>query len=234
MPIDLQEFMIQFHDSVALMLDVYEQAIYLYLFRHSRLIGEQEVMMGFKSARARLATGVGEGGRPMSESTNQKKLFSLQEKGLITIIRTTHKGRLFKVHLPSEIATLVTPVAPEPALDPETIDFFSVAEHRQMLLERESHRCFYTLKPLTKDSFIVEHVVSRPDGDNSYRNCVAASREVNNKKGASSAEDFLRRLFREGYLNDQEFEDRIEALAQLKAGKLRPKHPSFTSKNVSN
>jgi hypothetical protein len=227
--------MIQFQDSVAPLLDVYEQAIYLYLFRHSRLIGEEEVMMSFKSARARLATGVGEGGRPMSESTNQKRLLSLQEKGLITIVRTTHKGRLFKVHLPSEIAKMAVPVDdPEPAQNPETIDFFTVAEHRQMLLEREGHRCFYTLKPLTKDSFIVEHVVSRPDGDNSYRNCVAASREVNNKKGASSAEDFLRRLFREGYLNEQEFEDRIEALGQLKAGKLQPKHPSFISAIASN
>ncbi len=225
--------MIQFHDSVAPLLDVYEQALYLYLFRHSRLMGEEEVLMGFKSARSRLATGVGEGGRPMSESTNQKKLFSLQEKGLITIIRTTHKGRVFKVHLPSEIPELVVPADAVPAPDPETIDFFAVSEHRLMLLEREGHRCFYTLKLLTKDSFVVEHVISRPNGDNSYRNCVAASREVNNKKGASSAEDFLRRLLREGYLNDTEFEDRMQALERLKSGELRPKHASFLTE-ISN
>ena len=56
----------------------------------------------------------------------------------------------------------------------------------------------------------------------SYRNCVAASREANNKKGAMSAEDFLRRLFREGYLSEPEFQDRLHALARLKAGELRP------------
>ena len=186
-------------------------------------------MMGFKSARARLATGVGEGGKPMSESTNQKRLFSLQEKGLITIIRTTHKGRVFKVHLPSDVSCRGPAVEAAPGLDPEMIDFFAVAENRQLLLEREGNRCFYTLKPLTKDSFIVEHVVSRPNGDNSYRNCVAASREVNNKKGSSSAEDFLRRLLREGYLSDTEFEDRMEALGRLKTGKLKPNHPSFST-----
>ena len=69
----------------------------------------------------------------------------------------------------------------------------------------------------------MEHVVSRPAGNNSYRNCVAASREANNKKGATSAEDFLRRLYRDGFLSESEFLDRQEALSQLKAGLLKPR-----------
>jgi hypothetical protein len=68
----------------------------------------------------------------------------------------------------------------------------------------------------------VEHVVSRPAGENSYRNCVAAAREANNKKGATSAEDFLRRLFRENYISEAEFQDRMLALARLKDGLLKP------------
>jgi 5-methylcytosine-specific restriction endonuclease McrA len=89
-------------------------------------------------------------------------------------------------------------------------------------LKRENYKCFYTLKKLDKDNFIAEHVVSRPAGDNSYRNVVAASREANNKKGTTSAEDFLRRLFRENYLSESELQDRMHALAQLKAGLLKP------------
>lgn len=219
---DLSEFIIQFQDHLAPMLDTYEQAIYLYVFRHSRLLGLGEVTIGFKSARTRLATGVGEGGKPMSESTAYVKLASLQAKGCITVIRTNHTGRVLRLNLPSEISGLIAQPVVEQEQDIETMDFFEVPENRALLLKRESFRCFYTLQQLDANNFIVEHVVSRPVGNNSYRNCVAASREANNKKGAVSAEDFLRRLFRDGYLSDAEFQNRMQALAKLKAGELRP------------
>jgi len=114
------------------------------------------------------------------------------------------------------------PRAQERAVDIETMDFFDDPANRLLILKREDYKCFYTLQKLDKDNFIVEHVVSRPAGNNSYRNCAAASREANNKKGASSAEDFLRRLFREGFLSESELQDRMRALAQLKDGLLKP------------
>jgi hypothetical protein len=220
--IDLREFLIHFHDHLAPQLDTYEQAIYLYVFRHSRLLELDEITIGFKSARTRLATGIGEGGKPMSEGTASKKLASLQAKGCITTVRTNHTGRVLRLHLPSEIVGLISEPTPEPEPDLETMDFFSVPENRALLLKREDYRCFYTLQQLDENNFIVEHVVSRPVGNNSYRNCVAASREANNKKGKMTAEDFLRRLFREGYLSESEFQDRLHALAKLKAGELQP------------
>jgi len=219
---DLREFIIQFQDHLAPKLDTYEQAIYLYVFRHSRLLGLGEVTIGFKSARTRLATGIGESGKPMSEGTAYSKLASLQAKGCITIVRTNHTGRVLCLHLPSEIAGLISEPAPESKPNLETMDFFEVPDNRALLLKREGYRCFYTLQQLDENNFIVEHVVSRPAGDNSYRNCVAASREANNKKGALPAEDFLRRLFREGYLSEVEFQDRLHTLAKLKAGELPP------------
>ena len=42
---DLEKFMIQFQDYLAPKLDTYEQAIYLYVFRHSRLIGKEETVI---------------------------------------------------------------------------------------------------------------------------------------------------------------------------------------------
>lgn len=219
---DLRAFIVQFQDHLAPRLDTYEQAIYLYVFRHSRLLGLDEVTIGFKSARTRLATGIGESGKPMSESTAYSKLASLQAKGYITTVRTNHTGRVLRLHLPWEIPNLISAPVPVPEVDLETMDFFEVPENRALLLKREGGRCFYTLQQLDEDNFIVEHVVSRPDGNNSYRNCVAASREANNKKGATPAEDFLRRLFREGYLSETEFQNRLRALEQLRAGELRP------------
>lgn len=44
-------FFVQFQDFLAPKLDTYEQAIYLYIFRHSRMLGKPEVVIGFKSAR---------------------------------------------------------------------------------------------------------------------------------------------------------------------------------------
>lgn len=219
---DLLQFFTQFQDHLAPKLDAYEQAIYLYVFRHGRLLGLEEVTIGLKSARHRLAMGAGQKGKAMSENTAYEKLASLQEKGYITVVRTNHTGRVLRLHLPCEISGLLPLDEPEIQVDIEQMDFFNVPENRVLLLEREHFKCFYTLQSLDKDNFIVEHVVSRPMGDNSYRNCVAASREANNKKGAGSAEDYVRRLFREGYLNEAEFQDRLHALSQLKAGLLKP------------
>ena len=56
---DIQQFFIEFQDFLAPKLDTYEQAIYLYIFRHSRLIDVEEVTIGFQSARRKMACGVG-------------------------------------------------------------------------------------------------------------------------------------------------------------------------------
>jgi hypothetical protein len=221
-PLDLKEFFVQFQDYLAPKLDTYEQAIYLYIFRKSRLLGLDEVTIGFHSDRSRIATGIGEHGKPLSTKSCYSRLSSLDNKGIIKVIRTNHAGKLIRLFLPSEIEGIIPPLAQEREIDIETMDFFDDPANRLLLLKRENYRCFYTLQKLDKDNFIVEHVVSRPASNNSYRNCVAASREANNKKGATSAEDFLRRLFRESYLSESEFQDRLHALAQLKDGLLKP------------
>ena len=145
--LDLREFFENVHDHLAPKLDTYEQAIYLYVFRHSRLLNLEEITVGLKSARHRLAVGIGEDGRPMSESTAYKKVASLQAKGCITIVKTTHSGRLLRLHLPSEIAGVISPELPPEIMGIEEMDFFSVPENRQRLLAREQFRCPRVLRP---------------------------------------------------------------------------------------
>jgi hypothetical protein len=77
---DLKAFIIEFQDYLAPKLDTYEQAIHLYIFRHTRLLGLTEATFGFKSARSRMACGVGEKGKPMSDHTAYLKLTSLDQK----------------------------------------------------------------------------------------------------------------------------------------------------------
>jgi hypothetical protein len=223
---DLQKFLTDFQDHLAPKLDTYEQAIYLYIFRHSRLSGLDEATLGFKSARTRMATGIGERGKPMSEGTAYEKLRSLEEKGAISVLRTEHTGRLIRLHLPEEIPGLVPDRKDVPGPGLEEMDFFEVPENRLLILKRENNRCFYSLQQLYHKNFVVEHVVSRPQGDNSYRNVVAASREINNRKGSLSAADFLRRLFRDGFLTSSELDERLLKLARLQAGELKPELPS--------
>jgi len=220
---ELREFFQQYQDFLAPKLDTYEQAIYLYVFRMSRFVGQDEVVIGFKSARTRIACGIGTAGTPMSERTAYEKLESLRKKRCITVLQTEHKGRRIRLHLPKEIEAVVVAESAAPTMmDIEEMDFFNDPLDRLAILKRENYRCFYTIKQIDENSFVVDHVVSRPNGNNGYRNVVAASREANNRKGSMPAEDFIRRLYRDGYLSEQEFQDRLRALADIKAGLLKP------------
>lgn len=220
--LDLHKFFADFQDHFAPKLTTYEQAVYLYVFRHSRLLGLEEATIGFKSARNRMALGLGKANTPMSEGSVYQSLRSLEVKHAITILRTEHSGRLIRLHLPHEISGLIPAPASAAAPDIETMDFFEVPEYRLLILKREGYKCFYTLQRLDDKNFVIEHVVSRPNGDNSYRNVVAASREINNRKGSMTAEDFLRKLFRDGFLSASELEERLLKLARLQAGEIKP------------
>ena len=224
---DYKEFIEQFQDFLAPKLDTYEQALYLYIFRHSRLRGELEVVIGFKSARARMACGVGEKGKPMSETTAYEKLQSLKVKGCIDIVSSERSGKRFRLRLPSEIpGTIPEPSEALAAPDIEVVDFFSTPENRVLILERDEHRCFYCMRAVTADNYVLEHVISRPEGNNGYRNLVAACRECNNRKNDSDAEDFLRTLYREEFLSAAEMKNRLEQLTKLKEGQLKPMRPT--------
>jgi len=220
---DLEKFIIQFQDYLAPKLDTYEQAIYLYIFRHSRLIGKDEVVIGFKSARSRIACGIGEKGKPMSENSAYRKLKSLEVKECIKVVSSEYKGTRIRLLLPHENAGVISIPNEEQELSLDELDFFNDSINRKLILEREGHRCFYCMRSLSKDNYVVEHIVSRPQGNNSYRNVVAACRQCNNRKGKSSVEDFIRILYRDGLLNAQEFDERQAALKQVRKGEIKPK-----------
>lgn len=219
---DFGALFIQFQDYLAPRLDVYEQALYLYIARHTVAVGQSEAAIGFKSARKKMATGTGTAGAPPSENTIYEKLKSLESKGCIKVLGSERTGTRVRLIVPHEIPGIIPAAAPEVALTLEQLDCFTVAENRKLILERESHRCFYCLASLNSENHVIEHVVSRPNGDNSYRNVVASCRQCNNRKSAETAEDFLRTLYREGLLSSEDFKGRLSHLERLRAGELRP------------
>ncbi len=219
---DAKALLEDFTDYLAPQLDTYEQAIYLYVLRHGRLQGQQEVVVGFKSARRKMALGIGEKGKPMSEHTCYEKLRSLQSKGCLEILGTERSGTRLRVYLPAEVPGLVPPPAQRRELSLDELDFFEVKENRLAILEREHHRCFYCLRQLEPPNFVIEHVESRPTGGNAYWNVVASCRSCNNRKGAATAEEYLRAVYRDGLLSADDFGARRQALDALRRRELKP------------
>ena len=105
--IDLDREFKDFQDWLAPRLDTYEQAIYLYILRHGPLQGLDAVVIGFKSARKKMAFGIGEHGKPMSEGSVYKKLTSLAQKGAVTIVGSERDGTRVRLLLPSHIPGLI-------------------------------------------------------------------------------------------------------------------------------
>lgn len=64
-------------------------------------IGE-ETTIGFKSARARMALGIGKMGSPMAEGRVREKLRSLTSKGCLEILGTERTGTRIRLHLVRE------------------------------------------------------------------------------------------------------------------------------------
>ena len=107
-------------------------------------------------------------------------------------------------------------------VDIEELDFFETVEYREKILDRDNRKCFYCLKSLSKDGYVIEHVVSRPEGNNSYRNLVASCRTCNNKKDNLLAHDFVRRLYRDHIISDTDLTSVTDKLEKLKNGELKP------------
>lgn len=217
-----EQFLIQFHDYLAPKLDTYEQAIYLYIIRHSRLMGKDDIVIGFKSARKSFAFGIGKKGTPLAEGTCYEKLRSLESKGCINIIGSEHDGTRLHAFLPPEIEGVIPEEETTKPLTLDEMDFFAVPENRKYILQRESYQCFYCLRKLNDTNYVIEHVTSRPEGNNSYKNVVAACRNCNNRKGSMPPVEYLRVLYREEFLGDTEFEKSVKQLELLLAGRLKP------------
>ena len=213
---------VQYQDYLAPRLDVYEQAIYVFLLRQTHVEGKREAVIGFKSARKKLGFGIGKAGTAPSEGVVYEKLRSLQAKGCVALLGSERFGTRIEVRLPSEIPGVIQLRVAAAPFDVEAEDFFSIPANRNLILQREGWKCFYCLAKLDENNHVVEHVVSRPEGDNSYRNLVAACRRCNNRKGAFQADDFIRSLYREGMLSGDELAHRIEQLQALRAGLLKP------------
>lgn len=218
-----EQFFKEYVDFVVPKLGTIEQAIYLYVVRHTVFENKDDILVSISSAAKSNAFGLSGRGGPMGISQTRDKVYTLQEKGFIEVVDSTSMGLRLKAVLPSENpAVRAEEEIKEQAVPLEELDFYTVPELRQALRDREGNKCFYSFQKITNENFTIDHVISRPEGKNTYNNLVATTKAMNNKKANMAAKDFLRSLFRDGLLSESEFQERTTSLEQLQAWELKP------------
>ena len=195
-------------------LDPWERCLYYHLLRHTRCRQKETGLFGILS----LARSSG-----MSEAKVRDSVRSLNEKGCISIESRSRAGHILQVLLPTEISGLIPEKVEIEEADIENIDFFSDRKYLRSLLDREQNRCFYCFRAISEANCELDHVDPQSNrNDHSYRNIVASCHECNTTKQDASAADFIRSLYRKGLLSQDELENRLNELEQLKSGNLIP------------
>jgi hypothetical protein len=202
------------HLCPTLKLDAWEKSLYYHLLRLTYAAGRESTSVAIDPLGE--ATG-------MSGFKAREALRSLDAKKCISIEKRSRTGHLIHVRLPEHIGGVVPTNEPEEQIDIESIDFFHDRKYLSALLDREQNRCFYTLRQVTPENAVLDHVVPQVNGGgHGYRNVVVACHDVNALKQGEPADDFVRKLYRAGVLSLPEMEDRLRAVDALKAGKLVP------------
>ena len=195
-------------------LDVWERALYYHLLRHTRLNTGPSAMF----AIAPLSKAVG-----ISDIKVREALRSLHRKGCVKIEDRSRKGHLVSVLLPSEVAALPLPPELVVQFDIEVLDFFMGRRYVAELLRRENGACVYCMKKVTAETCELDHLIPQAvELQHSYRNIVIACHGCNKAKGETAASDFVRKLYRDGILNEAELQGRLARVAAIQAGEVVP------------
>lgn len=220
----------QFEDEVVprLGLTLVERAVYSHLLRHSRLEGRRHL----KFSIAWLARGAGASGVPTRQAVRR-----LVEQGALRLIRRSHAGHVVEVRLPEEMRPDRNGRAGKGAVTEidarlDRMDFMENKARREAIHARERGLCFYCLRVLEEETKTLDHVVPRMEGGrNSHRNLVSCCADCNCYKSGRPADEYLRRLYRDGRLTAAELGDRLRALKALVAGRLRLRIGAMKSGN---
>ncbi len=219
------------HLAPCLRLSLIDRTVYAHLLRHSRLEGKLRLRFSIRwlARNLRLSTG------PVRQAVRR-----LVAQGALRLVQRSKAGHVVEVRVPEEIRpekldgiesrSAVTVkeggAGTGAAINIEEADFLQNTPLRKAIHARERGQCFYCLRRTTSTVQCLDHVVPRVrSGCNSYRNLVSSCIECNSQKGEKAADDFLRRLYREGQLNAAELAARLRALDALASGKLRPPLP---------
>ncbi|MEI6347008.1 MAG: HNH endonuclease signature motif containing protein [Bacteroidota bacterium] len=199
---ELPQIMTSIVDFLQPLLLPYESGIYWFMFRHSILrTGENYLRvstrgLGKPKTVIQSSSGKSEG---ISYGGVQDALIGLEKKGAIKKVGDTNReGTLYQIYLPEEIeicrSRMKEIIIEElPVIDPKKeADYYNIKENRLKVFERDSFKCHYCDKQLTRFSATLDHIqpVSK-GGDNSYDNLVTACLHCNSRRGAKPVMDII-------------------------------------------
>lgn len=186
----------------------YEVSFYLHFLRHSIIengapyvrVSQRGMQSGvIKSAY----TGSTSGGKDaesgvMSQATVRQTITSLTTIGAIRQEGDANReGTLYRVMLPEEIEVCQRRRAEQAERSAITAtereaDFYNIRENRLKIYERDSYRCAYCSKQLTRFTATLDHITPVSEGgDNSAENLKTACLQCNSRKTARPLGDFL-------------------------------------------
>jgi len=195
LPLVIQEIV----DDLQPLLAPYEATFYWYMFRHSIAesgnslirVGQSELQSGAVKSRNK--------GRKISQQKVQEALTALESIGAIRKEgEPNREGTLYRILIPDEIEAcrkfraerLKTTARPE--VSEKDIDYYNARENRIKVFERDTYKCHYCGKQLTRFTATLDHLkpVSE-DGDNSFDNLLTACLNCNSRKNRKTVGDFL-------------------------------------------
>lgn len=181
------------------LLTPYEIAVYWYLFNRSIVMtGEQYARASTRgmSTIAKSASGQSD---DLSYGALKKAIDELKKKEVVLVAGDTNQeGTLYKVAIPDEISLCKASMQQRVSKDVPTIeskkelDFYNVPENRLKIFERDSYKCHYCTKQLTRFSATLDHIqpISK-GGDNSFDNLITACLHCNAERGNKPVMDFI-------------------------------------------
>ena len=223
LPFDLAQACRTIEDRLVhhLPLSLLERAIFYHLLRHSLVESRRRIVLSM----ARLGHTAG-----VSGTAARFAVHCLAQKGALRIVAVRKIGHTLELHLPQQILHAGgAPVPPAP--DMEAMNFYKDRALRLTIHRREGGHCFYCRRKLDSRYRMLDHVqpqatLRRKRGGvqrmHSYRNLVSCCHACNFGKRDMPAPTFLRKLYRSGHLDREEFSERLAALRSLAQGKLRP------------
>jgi 5-methylcytosine-specific restriction endonuclease McrA len=204
---------IEDHLFTSLKMTIRERSLYYHFLRHTRLIGRESSLFAIYPLAEQLG---------LSHSSVRESIREMDQKGCIKIDRT-RQGHFIRVLLPDEIEGVLPTETAQEEVDIESLDFFQERRYVNQLIARENGACFYCLRKIRPDNCELDHVIPMSlKGDNSYRNIVASCHQCNTSKQGRTGEDFLRLLYRDEVLSQDDLKVRLHDLEELRAGKRIP------------
>jgi biotin operon repressor len=159
-----------------------------------------------------------------SEASVRQYIRTLNDKGVVQIEGFDRSGYQLTLVPPlSIIGVAVVPPSLKGDIDIDSLDFYEGRRYVSALLARQGGTCFYSLRQIDDNSCELDHLVPQSNVlNNSFRNIVCSTFEMNKRKGSLPADAFLREQYRSGFLSLNELEGQLEMLTQIQSGTLKP------------